>query len=141
MQSVSSRIWTCVAMSSFYDDNHYTTGTSKNRALSDATTTGQSGPGSDGSEGVLRIPQSIRITRTSLSDCLVSYNRTLGEVGWGFLPLCRGAVGVFYSPSQLSNWDFLHILLQWFYRSSESVKLSIDFSESCFCFSEKFSQL
>ena len=29
MQSVSSRIWTCVAMSISYDDNHYTTGTSK----------------------------------------------------------------------------------------------------------------
>ena len=29
MQSVSSRIWTRVAVSIFYDDNHYTTGTSK----------------------------------------------------------------------------------------------------------------
>ena len=28
MQSVSSRTWTCVAMSISYDDNHYTTGTS-----------------------------------------------------------------------------------------------------------------
>ena len=28
MQSVSSSIWTCVAMSISYDDNHYTTGTS-----------------------------------------------------------------------------------------------------------------
>ena len=28
MQSVSSRIWTRVAVSIFYDDNHYTTGTS-----------------------------------------------------------------------------------------------------------------
>ena len=27
MQSVSSRIWTRVAMSISYDDNHYTTGT------------------------------------------------------------------------------------------------------------------
>ena len=26
MQSVSSRIWTCVAVSISYDDNHYTTG-------------------------------------------------------------------------------------------------------------------
>ena len=26
MQSVSSRIWTCVAVSMSYDDNHYTTG-------------------------------------------------------------------------------------------------------------------
>ena len=28
MQSVSSRIWTCVAVSISYDDNHYTTSTS-----------------------------------------------------------------------------------------------------------------
>ena len=28
MQSVSSRIWTRVAVSNSYDDNHYTTGTS-----------------------------------------------------------------------------------------------------------------
>ena len=37
------------------------------------TTLGQSGPGSDGNEGVLRIPQSSNIIRTSPSDCLVSY--------------------------------------------------------------------
>ena len=30
MQSVSSRIWTRVAVSISYDDNHYTTGTSNN---------------------------------------------------------------------------------------------------------------
>ena len=29
MQSISSRIWTRVAVSISYDDNHYTTGTSK----------------------------------------------------------------------------------------------------------------
>ena len=28
MQSVSSKIWTCVAVSISYDDNHYTTGIS-----------------------------------------------------------------------------------------------------------------
>ena len=30
MQSVSSRIWTRVAVSISYDDNHYTSGTSQN---------------------------------------------------------------------------------------------------------------
>ena len=35
MQSVSSRIWTCVAVSISYDDNHYTTGTSNQQQLSD----------------------------------------------------------------------------------------------------------
>ena len=43
------------------------------RTLSGATTQSQSGPGSDGSKEVLRIPQSSSITGTSSSDCLVSY--------------------------------------------------------------------
>ena len=61
---------------------------------------GQSGPGSDGNEGVLRIPQSSSIAGTSLSNCLVSYpEHSLG----GVLPLCREAVGVFYSPSRLGK--------------------------------------
>ena len=50
------------------------------RTLSGATTLGQSGPGSDGNERVLRISQSYSITGTSPSDCLVSYpGRSLGE--------------------------------------------------------------
>ena len=44
-----------------------------NRALSGATNLGQSGPGSNGNEGVLRIPQSSSITGISASDCLESY--------------------------------------------------------------------
>ena len=43
------------------------------KTLSDATTLGQSGLGSNGNEGVLYIPQSSSITWTSPSDCLVSY--------------------------------------------------------------------
>ena len=43
------------------------------RALSGATTPGQSGPGSNGNEGVLRISQGPSITGTLTSDCLVSY--------------------------------------------------------------------
>ena len=42
------------------------------RTLSGATIPGQSGPGSTGNEGVLRIPQSPSITGTSPSDCLES---------------------------------------------------------------------
>ena len=45
------------------------------RTLSGATTQAQSGPGSDGIEGVLHITQSSGITGTSASDCLVSYRR------------------------------------------------------------------
>ena len=43
------------------------------RALSGATTLGQSGPLSDGSKRILCIPQSSSITGTSPIDCLVSY--------------------------------------------------------------------
>ena len=43
------------------------------RTLSDATTAGQIGPGCDGNEGVLCIPQNFSIPGASPSDCLVSY--------------------------------------------------------------------
>ena len=50
------------------------------RTLLGATTLGQSGPGSDGNEGVLCIPQSSSIISTSPSDCLVSYpGHSMGE--------------------------------------------------------------
>ena len=53
--------------------------------LSGATTPGQSGPGDDGNEGVLCIPQSSSITGTSPSDCLVSYpGHTLGGGSYPF---------------------------------------------------------
>ena len=44
-----------------------------NRILSGAITADQSGPGSDGNEEVLHIPQSSRITRASPSDGLMSF--------------------------------------------------------------------
>ena len=50
------------------------------RTLSSATTPGQSGPGSNGNEGVFRIPQSFSITGASPSDYVVSYpGQSLGE--------------------------------------------------------------
>ena len=53
------------------------------RTLSDASTLGWGGPGSDGNEGVLCILQSSSITGTSPSDCLVSYpEHSLGEVSY-----------------------------------------------------------
>ena len=57
------------------------------RALSGATIPGQSGPGSNGNEGVVCIPQSPGISETSSSDCLVSY---LGHsLGGDLTPLQR----------------------------------------------------
>ena len=67
--------------------------------LSGATTPGQSGPVSNGNEGVLHIPQSSSSTGTSSSDCLVSYLRH----SFGGVPLSGDAVGVFYHPSQLGR--------------------------------------
>ena len=49
------------------------------RALSGATTPGQSEPGSDDNEGVLRIPQSSNITGPWPSEFLVSYQDTHRE--------------------------------------------------------------
>ena len=96
--------------------------------LSDATTLGLSGSGSDRNKGVVCIPQSSIITEASPSDCLESYpghllgweflhlcrdavmystapaNWATGHLlGWGVLHLSRDAVGVFYSPNQLSH--------------------------------------
>ena len=51
------------------------------RARSSATIPDQSGPGSNGNEGVLYIPQTSIITETSPSDCLVSYIRTIVRGG------------------------------------------------------------
>ena len=68
--------------------------------LSGATTLGQSGPGSDGNEGVPCIPQSSGITGTLLSDCLFPYP---GYSLVGVLIHCRKAVGVFYYPSRQNN--------------------------------------
>ena len=69
----------------------------KQFSLNGVTTPSQSGPGSNGSWGVLHIPQSSSITGTSPLDCLVSYQDTCW-VGGGILSLSREAVGVFYSP-------------------------------------------
>ena len=55
------------------------------KALPGATIPSQSGLGSNGNEGVLRIPQTPSITGTSPSDCLVSYPGHLWGVG--VLPL------------------------------------------------------
>ena len=72
------------------------------RALYGSTISSQSGPGSHGNYVVLHILQSSSITGTSPSDYLGSYSGH--SFGW-VLPLCREAVGVFYSSSRLSKDD------------------------------------
>ena len=71
-----------------------------NRTLSGATSLGMSEPGSDGNEGVLRIPQSSNITGTSPSDCLCHIQDTRSEE---VLPISREAVDVFYNPNRLGK--------------------------------------
>ena len=70
-------------------------------ALSSALNPGQSGPGSNGNEGMFHISQSSSITGTTPSDCLVSYQDTHWS-GGGVLLHCRGAFGVFHS--RLGNY-------------------------------------
>ena len=82
---------------------HFTSIWLIDRTLSGATTTGQSGPGSDSNEGVRHISQSSTITGISPSDCFVSYIRHSLA---GVLPLFRGAVSVFYSPSRQGKSNF-----------------------------------
>ena len=75
--------------------------------LSGSTTPGQSRHGSNVYEEVLYILKSSWF-RASPSDCLVSYP---GHLLRGLLTLCRDAIGIFYSPSQLgiylkNSWIF-----------------------------------
>ena len=71
---------------------------------------GQSGPGNDGNKGVPRISQSTSITRTSPSNCLVSYQDTR----WG--GSYPSAVGVSYSPSWLGKNFFERNKMNFFFR-------------------------
>ena len=71
------------------------------RTLSGATTLGQCGPGSNGNERVLHIPQ-ISKAGGLLSDNSIYPGHSLVV---GVLPLCRDPVSVFYSPSQLGFID------------------------------------
>ena len=71
------------------------------RVLSGATIPGQSGPGSNGNEGVLRIPQSSSITGTSPSDCLVSYQDT----HWGESYPSAAVQSVYFTSS--ADWAII----------------------------------
>ena len=57
------------------------------RTLSGATTPGQSGPRSNGNEGVLHIPQSFSITGASPLDCLMSYIQDTREGSYHYTEL------------------------------------------------------
>ena len=70
------------------------------KTLSGATTLRQSGPGNNGNEGVLCVPQSSRNTGASPSVCFVSLTGdSLREV----LPFSRYAVSVFCCSNRLDH--------------------------------------
>ena len=76
-----------------------------NRTLSSATTPGQSGLGSDGNEGVVRISQSSNITGTSPSDCFVSYAGHSLVVGGGSYPFAELQSVYFTALTDWPNFD------------------------------------
>ena len=68
--------------------------------LPGTTTPGQSEPGSDSNEGVLRIPPRSSITGTSPSDCLVSYpGHSLGRS----YPSAEKQLVYFTAPTMWAN--------------------------------------
>ena len=78
-----------------------------NMTLSSATTPSQSGPGSDGNEGVLCISQSSSITGTSSSDCLESY---LGHSGRGYPSAEKQSVNSTAPDDWARSWRWWTIL-------------------------------
>ena len=83
------------------------------RSLSGTTNPGQSGPGSDGNEGVPRILHGSSITEASASDCLVSYP---GHFLWRSYPSTE--MQSVYSNAQadmattwLMDWFWWHVKL------------------------------
>ena len=76
------------------------------RALSGVNNPGQSRPGSNDNEGVLRIPQSSSITETS--NCFGSYAvHSLGES----YPSAESVYST--APTDWANFIFLHTV-EWF---------------------------
>ena len=82
------------------------------RTLSGAITPGHSGPGNNGNDGVLHIPQSPTITGTSPSDCSVSYPvHSLGVVGSSYTSTEMQSV---YSTVLPADWPGFIIVISIF---------------------------
>ena len=95
------------------------------RTLSGATTMGQSEPGSDVNEWVLRIPQSSSITGISTSDCLVSYTRTLAEMQSMYSTAPSDWVNDTWSKTK-SNYIMTSVLFWDYQRSREWFSLYLN---------------
>ena len=90
----------------------------RDRTLSGATTLGQSGPGSNGNEWVLHIPQSSSIIEGSPSDCFTLYH---GHSWWWwgevlpFLQRCSWCI-LQPQPSGLLQMELKIIVIEyWIY--------------------------
>ena len=83
-------------------------------ALSGATILGESGSGSNGNEGVLRIPQSSNITGTAPSDCLMSYP---GHSLWGAYPSAESQS--VYSTLPQPTGQYTELMSKQFYFRSQ----------------------
>ena len=81
-----------------------------NRTLSSPTTPGQSGPGSDGNEGVLRIIQSSSTTVASPSDCLMLHPGHLFVCVQGGGSYLSAEMQSVYSTALPANWASKMIL-------------------------------
>ena len=77
-----------------------------NKTFPGATTPGQSGPGRDVNEGVLRIPQRPSITGALPSDCLMSYPRHSLEESYP-----SSEIQSVYSttPADRAGFSYLHL--------------------------------
>ena len=75
-----------------------------NRTLSGDNTLEQSVPGSNGNEGVVHVP-SNRQGRSLIIWWLNDISKTFVV---GILPLCSNAVGVYWSPSQMGWYMYIH---------------------------------
>ena len=98
------------------------------RTLSGATTQSESEPGSNGSEGVLRIHQSSSISGASVSDCLVSQpGHSLDRVSYPSVKLQSE-----YSTAQ-ADWTICYQVFlsntNNFYGSKESYRMLIIFKQ------------
>ena len=106
--------------------------------LSGATSLCQSGLGSNGNEGILRIPQNSSITGTSPSDRLVSYNRTVVVGGGGIAPLQRSSRCILQSQPSGQYLDANKQTLIYLLVNISEMKLHsfyhIEYSECCFFF-------
>ena len=83
-----------------------------NRTLSSDTTPGQSGPGINGNERVLRITESSSITGNSPSDCLVSYPGHSLEGSYPSAEIQPQSTGQYSSKTNKTCWALLKKLEQ-----------------------------